>query len=892
MEGSLAVFPTTGQAGSEPHGRADHATRRAYVVAMVTAAASACVMLAALGLLNRQQHSLLQTREVIRLSREALAASMAQQLAIANAAPDKVVAWHAVTLATLDSLARVVPGQDRLHESVLALRTDVASRGAGRPAPRDAFLRLRDGAESRYRAAVQKTTRALWTMAAAVLASLLVLVAIVHGLRAVVLRQARSLDKRHAELMQANQALRLHGQEMESANVELETLTDTLRGQAVELEEQAADLYAANLQLEQSNANLAETMREQAALLAALPEIVVVYDRDGQYLKVSRAFEHSTMPVGTDRIGRQVHEFMPHETADQIVAIIRDTLSAGAMRVAEISLDLGGETHWFECTAVPLDRGRVMCVARDITARKASEEALRSRDTRFRLFAEATNEVFFESDLESRQVEWIGALESALRHEPGALGTIDAWRDHLHPDDREHVLASARKVLEGRESVWLAEYRFRRGDGSYARIMSRAHVMRGESGKAHHLLGSMLDVSDRRQLEDQLRQAQKMEAIGQLAGGVAHDFNNLLTVITSYASMALETDTLGADERESLMEIEGAARRAAGLTRQLLTFSRQRVYEPRVVDVNQAIEEAERLLRRLLPANVEFEVMLGDDTGTVLADAQQIGQVLVNLAVNARDAMPNGGTLRLETRRVVLTEAVLAAQEVPPGSYAAITVTDTGTGMTAEVRERMFEPFFTTKVIGEGTGLGLATVYGIVHQFGGRIGVYSEPGLGTTFRVLLPSADGMSVAAAPPPPLVAGQANGNELVLVVDDNPTVRRVVTLSLRRGGYAVVEADNGETALALLDSLVTLPALLVSDLVMPGLGGKELLDGIAERGLPCRALLMSGYSRDRVTSAPWMDGVAFIEKPFTGAALLERVREVLDAPPPIRVPKQRAS
>jgi signal transduction histidine kinase len=383
----------------------------------------------------------------------------------------------------------------------------------------------------------------------------------------------------------------------------------------------------------------------------------------------------------------------------------------------------------------------------------------------------------------------------------------------------------------------------------------------------------------RQRLEEQLFQAQKMEALGRLAGGVAHDFNNLLTVILGYGSLVAGQVARDPDAARNLEQMLLAGERAAGLTRQLLSFSRKQVGQPRLIDVNIVVQEIERMLRRLIGEDIDLHSVLAPDLWRVLADMGQIEQVIVNLAVNARDAMPEGGKLTIETANVDLgAEYAAVHAEVQPGQYVLLAVTDTGTGMDAETQRRIFEPFFTTKEPGKGTGLGLATCYAIVRQSGGHLWVYSEPGRGASFKVYLPRAEGGPAVAvdgpAPPP------AGGAETILLVEDDETVCFLARTVLEGRGYHVLAAPDSATALELVAAHAEGIALLVADLVMPGLSGPDLARRAAERIPGLRVLLMSGYAADAVVRhgvlAP---GAAFLQKPFTPDALARKVREMLD-------------
>jgi nitrogen-specific signal transduction histidine kinase/CheY-like chemotaxis protein len=389
-----------------------------------------------------------------------------------------------------------------------------------------------------------------------------------------------------------------------------------------------------------------------------------------------------------------------------------------------------------------------------------------------------------------------------------------------------------------------------------------------------------LDLSERKRLEEQFRQAQRMEAVGRLAGGIAHDFNNMLTVIISYAEMIFQD--LKADEpmRADIDEIRTAGRRATDLTRQLLAFSRQQVLEPKVLDLNQTVAGMEKMLRRLLGADIELTTLPSVDLGFVQADPGQVEQIVMNLAVNSRDAMPAGGKLTIQTADVeILPHAALPHPYIPPGHYVMLAVADTGVGMDSETQARAFEPFFTTKEKGKGTGLGLATVFGIVKQSGGHIWVESQPGRGTTFTVYFPKVIGEpgppSTSRAPP------ETNrGNETILLVEDDDQVRALAGTVLRRQGYVVLEAPSAGEALLACEQHGSTIHLLLSDVILPRMRGPALAQRIVAMRPETKVLFMSGYVDDVVVQHDLGGpGVAYLQKPLTPASLTQKVREVLD-------------
>ncbi len=435
-------------------------------------------------------------------------------------------------------------------------------------------------------------------------------------------------------------------------------------------------------------------------------------------------------------------------------------------------------------------------------------------------------------------------------------------------------------VLSAR--VWRGEVINRRKNGStYVSEVTVAPVI-GRSGEVTHLVGCLRDLTEQRRLEAQLRQSQKMEAIGQLAGGVAHDFNNLLMAISGYNDLLLadldESDPL----RRHGEEVKKAADRAARLTRQLLAYSRKQVLLPKVINLNALVSDVEKMVRRLIGENIACATGLAPDLGSTKADPGQIEQVIMNLAINARDAMPKGGTLTLETSNVEVDEAyALAHADSRPGPHVMLAVSDTGCGMDAETRAHVFEPFFTTKEQGKGTGLGLATVYGIVKQSGGHITLYSEPGHGTSFKIYLPRVDAPAEALPADRPAEASP-RGTETILLVEDEDLVRGLVREALQSGGYAVLDACDGNEALQVSERHEGPIHLLMTDMVMPGMSGVELAKRLAPLRPQTKVLYMSGYTEHSMLQEGVLNsGAAFVQKPVSLIALGQKVREVLTAP-----------
>ena len=513
---------------------------------------------------------------------------------------------------------------------------------------------------------------------------------------------------------------------------------------------------------------------------------------------------------------------------------------------------------------------------RDITARRAADEALRVSEQKFGSAFQAHPSPMAIARL--ADARWVDVNESLLRlfgmnraETVGRSGhDLGIWRrDEL----RQQMLAQLRAggVFRDVEVEWLTRSRETRTGLLSAEVIAFA-------GEPHFLL-HFQDVTERKQLEGQLRQAQKMEAIGRLAGGVAHDFNNVLTAIFGYVDILREEMPADSTAQRDLAEVRKASERAASLTKQLLAFSRQQVLEPVVLDPNALVEDFEKMLHRLIGEDVELRLSLAGDAGNVLADPGQLQQVLMNLVVNARDAMPTGGKLILETANAELGEQYAELhQPVVPGRYVMLAVSDTGTGMTPETRARIFEPFFTTKEKGKGTGLGLSTVYGIVKQSGGYVWVYSELGRGTTFKIYLPRVD-----AAPDTLLPAREPStvaGTETILLAEDDAVLRPLARGLLEKLGYTVLDAADAEEALEAARQYPEVIHLLLTDVVMPGASGRELARQLENPRPQIKVLYVSGYTDDAIVHHGMLEpGLNFLQKPFTPTALARKVREVLD-------------
>jgi PAS domain S-box-containing protein len=508
--------------------------------------------------------------------------------------------------------------------------------------------------------------------------------------------------------------------------------------------------------------------------------------------------------------------------------------------------------------------------------RRRAEEALRASEARYRELFENANDLVFTLGLDGRFTSLNRAGEISTGYTPEEAMQLRLV-DVVAPENRESIRACLAATDAGSATTFEAVLMGKDGRRIPLEIGWRAIV---RNGTVVGFEAIARDMTERHRLEDQLRQAQKMEAVGRLAGGIAHDFNNLLMAVTGYSELLLERLPPDDALRRSAEEIRNAGTRAAALTRQLLTFSRKHVMTPSVLDLNAVVADVERMLRRLIGEDVELTTSLTHGIATVKTDRGQLEQVLVNLVVNARDAMPNGGTLRLSTSRVeVGLRDMTRFPGVPPGNYVLLEVTDTGCGMNAETLAHLFEPFFTTKEPGKGTGLGLSTAYAIVAQSGGHILVDSVLGRGTTFRVLLPET-----VERPSRPMDAPSRGelprGTETVLVVEDEPGVRDLIRDFLTRCGYKVVEAGSAMEAIEIVAAGRTPIEMLVTDVVMPQMNGRVLAERLVAAQPSLKVLYMSGYTEDRGLEQNVSSGAAFLQKPFTPDMLARKVREVLDA------------
>jgi PAS domain S-box-containing protein len=627
---------------------------------------------------------------------------------------------------------------------------------------------------------------------------------------------------------------------------------------------------------------LAESESRYRALYNRSPVMAHSIDLEGRIVAVSDFWLATLGYQRGEVLGRPVTDFLTPESA----RLARETVLQALMRdgsctdVEHQMVTSSGQVLDVLLSAISEKDGdgkatQSLAILTDVTERKRIARELQHSQERVEQFVQTTNDVLWDWELERQEIWWAPTLRNLVGFQPHEFQG-DSWTRALHPEDRERIWAGLREAISGTGRLWSAEYRMRKRDGEYCHLLDRATILRDANGRAVRMVGAMMDVSERKEAEaalrhseDQLRQAMKMEAVGRLAGGVAHDFNNLLTAVLGHADLALTQADPGNPFHEDLQEIKQAALRAAALTQQLLAFSRKQVLERRVVDLNQIVAGITRMLDRTIGEDIELVTDLAPELGRVHADAIQLEQVLLNLAVNARDAMPEGGRLTIETMNV----------QSEAGAVVRILVADTGVGMTPEVLAHIFEPFFTTKELGKGTGLGLATVYGIVKQSGGHISVSSSRGHGTTFLIDFPRSPDEPRSDVVVPS-VERRSGGTETILLVEDEATVRTLARRVLEQRGYKVLEAQHPEQALIVSRGFQEQIDLLLTDVVMPGMSGTKLAEHLTAERRSMSVVYMSGYAATSVEQRLLLDdSVPFIQKPFTPDILARRVREVLD-------------
>jgi two-component system, cell cycle sensor histidine kinase and response regulator CckA len=594
-----------------------------------------------------------------------------------------------------------------------------------------------------------------------------------------------------------------------------------------------------------------------------------------------------------DLLGCRKDEYIGHHISDfhaeaPVIAEMLARLSAGEELhnfEARLRRKDGGIRHVLINSNVLWDGDRFVhtrCFTRDITDRRFLQDALEESELRFRSMADSAPVLIWmagtDALCEYLNRPWLEFRGRTLAQEIGS-----GWTEGLHPEDLKPTLDTCAAAYRAR-SQFRMEYRLRRHDGSYRWMLVTGTPRFAPDGGFSGFIGSCIDITEMKETEAQFRQSQKMESVGLLAGGIAHDFNNLLTAINGYSDLALAKLEGQTTLTEYLQEIRNSGERAASLTQQLLAFSRKQILAPVRLNLNTTVTDMQRMLQRLIGEDIELITVLEPELDSVRADPGQFQQILLNLALNARDAMPNGGRLTLETANVVLDKHHISTRlEAKPGRHVLLAVSDTGIGMSEAVKARIFEPFFTTKEVGRGTGLGLSSVYGIIKQSEGSIAVFSEAGQGTTFKIYLPIVvEAKSDERGVPDPAAKADTSGSGSILLVEDEHGVRKYVAHALTSVGYTVQQAKNAEEALDILKS-GTMPELLLTDVVMPGMNGRQLAGMVKSKHPGMAVLFMSGYTETAIVHNGVLDADAdFLPKPFTQAELLGKVRQVLASAP----------
>ena len=648
--------------------------------------------------------------------------------------------------------------------------------------------------------------------------------------------------------------------------------------------------YAARMALnEHRQTKNAELVNRQMQAMDSSVDGMAIVDAQGTYVYVNSEYARMCgQGRAEEMLGRRWREVSIQPEAVRTEDAIREGLAKRGKWFGEMTLlDKEGRALPVEMAVTAMSAGGVVCVSRDLTERVRAQKAQKEAESKYQMIVERVAAISYIAELgvKGRWRYVSPQIESILGFTQDEwLADSANWVRHVHPDDLFAIEEAEEACIQGR--AFQAEYRVARKDGKIIWVSDSAVVVQGADGMPL-MEGIIVDITERKQLEGQLQQSRRMEAVGRLAGGIAHDFNNLLTIIKGYTELAGQRKEVPSEVRSDIEHIEDASERAAGLVRQLLAFSRKQVLQPKNLDLNASVLGLEKLLRRLIGEDIEMKTMVAAGLGTIKADPAQVEQVLMNLVVNARDAMPTGGRIIVETNNVDLDRTYASEHvTVKPGRYVMLAVSDTGTGMSTETAAHIFEPFFTTKGGTKGTGLGLATVYGIVKQSGGYIWVYSEPGKGATFKVYFPRVDGQAQSDDIRAKAESRTKGGTETVLLVEDDDTVRELAEMILTGQGYQVIGADSPKKAEEIAAKRAQEIDLVLTDVIMPTMSGRELAKKLLARNAKIRVLYMSGYTDNVIAQGGVLEeGLAFLQKPFTPRVLVQKVREVLDAAVPTR-------
>jgi PAS domain S-box-containing protein len=635
---------------------------------------------------------------------------------------------------------------------------------------------------------------------------------------------------------------------------------------------------------------LRESERRYWELFENGSDAIYVHDLSGRYTMVNQAGEDLIGYTRAEILRMSIFDVIPQDQFNKISEKLRKKLANHAPTIYELeAITKDGRRVPVEVSSrlifendVPVG---VQGTVRDISVRRRAEAELRASEERFRELIENANDIIFTCDISGNftSLNRAGQELTGYSNEEALKMNFAEVVPPGHIEKTREMLS--RKAVADVATIYELEIITKSGERAELEVSSRTIL---DDGKPVGVQGVARDITERKRMQGalrasqvQLQQSQKLEAIGRLAGGIAHDFNNLLTAILGYSDLSLRHIDPQNPVAHHIEEVKKAAQRASSLTRQLLAFSRKQILEPKLLDLNHVIRDMNKLMNRLIGEDIEFDANLDPDIGGVMADPGQIEQVLLNLVVNARDAMPNGGRVTIETANIYLDDAYVRERPpMKPGHYVMLTITDNGMGIDAQTLTRIFEPFFTTKEVGKGTGLGLSTVYGIVKQSGGFVWAESELDLGTTFKVYLPK---LTAPVEVEEPAVSHPAvvRGTGTVLLVEDDTTVRRMTAEFLELAGYKVLESGNGSGALAIAQSYESEIHLLVTDVVMPLMGGRELAEQLAKLCPGIRVLYISGYMDDAMVRHGIIDkDIAFLQKPFTAEGLVQKVYEVLQS------------
>ncbi len=829
-------------------------------------------------------------------------------------ARDRLAVWYRACLALgpsheyeLQALAAV--------DSLLRLSRHLEALAAGSSTFRDAWsVRERLGAFHMYfsdvlnravafeqerirsetSAARASVRRALWAFVGfglvSLVAAVLIGLALAKKTAAPVIRLAQASEK----VSQGRLDVRVEA----TGPAEIKTLAESFNRMVERLQEVTAELEAANeaLREELTERRRAEIrLEEERNLLRAVidhvPDGIYFKDSAGIYQFVNQPLLEAAGLEEKDVIGRD-DSGIPENALLQFLSRVDNR--ARRLRRAELRKEAqvkegDGKRAVYVASVVPVfDPERRLLgtvgIAQDVTSQREAEKQIHESEQRYRAIFEAAPIGLMLIDTSGRVL----AVNDALLKIMGSPSKEMTLGLNLlsHPQIRRHGVAQlVRECIQKRRPL-AKEMSYRSVWGKEVEIALCLTPILDEMGQVRYVQAMVEDQTERKRLQRELMQSQKLEAVGRLAGGIAHDFNNIMTGILGYTQFLLSVLAEDDQCRSDLLEIEKLARRAASLTQQLLAFSRQQILRPRPINLNNLVKETEKLLRRLIGEHIELRTVLKEDLPPVEADPTQIQQVIMNLAVNARDAMPTGGTLTIETRTVEIDSGFEGENlRLQPGTYVMLAVSDTGIGMDEETKARAFEPFFTTKGVGEGTGLGLATVKGIVEQSGGRVWLYSEPGKGTTVKILLPAASEARAAETREPEAARGEEEigGTETILFVEDEGAIRDMVERALRDMGYTVLTAADAEEALRISEAYEGEIDLLLTDVVMPGMNGPELAKLIRRRRPQISVLYTSGYADDVIARAGMLDSREhFVAKPYRPAELARHIRMLLDRRP----------